>query len=82
LALSPAHAAAQTGGGFDLRWASPSAGTLAAGGPYKLASSIGTSAATPREAITAAPAFALTGGFLQDASVFPVPVAISAFGIE
>lgn len=72
---------AQTGGGFDLGWASVDAGGgISSGGDYVLGGVVGQPEPIPNTLSGAA--YDLLPGFLQDASVFPVPVRLSRFDIE
>lgn len=71
---------AQSGGSFDLGWSSTDSGGISEGGIYRMASTIGQP--DPTATILTGNAYTLTGGFLQDASYFAVPVSVSRFTLE
>lgn len=81
LVFLPTGSSAQTGGPYELTWSSVDAGGgISQGGDYKLAGVVGQPDASSQPATGGV--YALTGGFLQDSSYFPVPVQLSALSIE
>lgn len=84
LIFCPSGAAGQTGGPYDLSWSKFTAGgtPMTAGGAYALATAGGQPDATPDGAILTGGTYSLSGGFLQTADMFPLPVGLSEFSLE
>ncbi len=78
LAASPGLQA-QSGGNYDLTWNSiDSGGLILYGNGYELAGTVG----QPDALLLTGGDYALSGGFLQDGTSFPLPVSLSGFSLE
>jgi hypothetical protein len=70
---------AQSGGVFDLGWSSiDGGGQTSQGGQFKLAGVVG----QPDVGVASGGLFGLSGGFLQDANYFSLPVTLSALQLD